>query len=109
MRPSTNSVSGGNVGSICAAELAKVPFLLYPQWSNMGMSIDRFFKEIDVTASGHGSGRYRSHQALGRAWQQSVRSLPTRAGPQGVNRTVGGRNRAEFRTPTAAAEDSSDG
>jgi DNA-binding transcriptional LysR family regulator len=49
MRPSTNGVRGGNVGSICAAELAKAPFLLYPERSNMGMTIDRFFKEIDVT------------------------------------------------------------
>lgn len=49
MRPSTNRVQGGRVGSIFIAELAKAPFLLYPKRSNMRLIIDRFFKEIEIT------------------------------------------------------------
>lgn len=49
LRPSPQRVSGGPGGSLRPAELAGVPFLLYPKRSNMRLVIDRFFKEIDVT------------------------------------------------------------
>lgn len=48
VRPSANSVSGGHVGTMRAAELANMPFLLYPRKSNVRLVIDRFFKEINV-------------------------------------------------------------
>jgi DNA-binding transcriptional LysR family regulator len=47
MRPAANNVSG-RVGTIRPADLAGVPFLLYPKRSNMRFIIDRFFKEINV-------------------------------------------------------------
>jgi LysR family transcriptional regulator, nitrogen assimilation regulatory protein len=49
LRPSATSVRGGHVRSVTAAELAKVPFLLYPQRSNMRQIINKFFQEINVT------------------------------------------------------------
>lgn len=49
VRPSTNKVGSGHVGSMRAAELADVPFLLYPKRSNVRLVIDRFFGEIGVT------------------------------------------------------------
>jgi len=49
VRPSANGGGTGRVGTIRAAELAGVPFLLYPKRSNMRLVIDRFFKEIDVS------------------------------------------------------------
>jgi DNA-binding transcriptional LysR family regulator len=49
VRPSSNKVGSGHVGSMRAAELADVPFLLYPKRSNVRLVIDRFFDEIGVT------------------------------------------------------------
>jgi len=49
LRPSPHVVRGGHVGVMRAAELARVPFLLYPKGSNMRQIIDRFFQEINVT------------------------------------------------------------
>jgi len=49
VRPSPNKVGSGHVGSMRAAELADVPFLLYPKRSNVRLVIDRFFGEIGVT------------------------------------------------------------
>ena len=48
LRPSTTKVRGGRVGSIQAAELAGVPFLLYPTRSNIRLVIDQFFRELDL-------------------------------------------------------------
>jgi len=49
VRPSANKVGSGQVRSLRASELANVPFLLYPQRSNVRLVIDRFFSEIGVT------------------------------------------------------------
>jgi DNA-binding transcriptional LysR family regulator len=49
VRPSANKVGSGHVRSMRASELANVPFLLYPQRSNVRLVIDSFFKEIGVT------------------------------------------------------------
>jgi len=49
VRPSANKVGSGQVRSMRASELANVPFLLYPQRSNVRLVIDRFFNEIGVT------------------------------------------------------------
>jgi len=49
VRPSAKSVSGRNVGTMKAPELANIPFLLYPRRSNVRLVIDRFFNEINVT------------------------------------------------------------
>ncbi len=48
VRPSANKVGSGHVGSMRAAELADVPFLLYPKRSNVRLVIDKFFSEIGV-------------------------------------------------------------
>jgi DNA-binding transcriptional LysR family regulator len=48
VRPSVNNVVTGRIGSIRPAELADVPFLLYPKRSNMRRVIDSFFKEINI-------------------------------------------------------------
>lgn len=48
VRPATNNVTTGRIGTIRAAELAGVPFLLYPKRSNMRRVIDRFFKEMNI-------------------------------------------------------------
>ena len=48
VRPSVNNVVTGRIGSIRPAELADVPFLLYPKRSNMRRVIDNFFKEINI-------------------------------------------------------------
>jgi DNA-binding transcriptional LysR family regulator len=49
VRPSANKVGSGHVGSMRSAELADVPFLLYPKRSNVRLVIDKFFTEIGVT------------------------------------------------------------
>jgi DNA-binding transcriptional LysR family regulator len=49
VRPSVNKVGSGQVRSMRASELVDVPFLLYPQRSNVRLVIDSFFKEIGVT------------------------------------------------------------
>jgi DNA-binding transcriptional LysR family regulator len=49
VRPSSNKVGSGHVSSMRVAELADVPFLLYPKRSNVRLVIDRFFNEIGVT------------------------------------------------------------
>jgi DNA-binding transcriptional LysR family regulator len=49
VRPSANDAGGSRVGTMRAAELAELPFLLYPRRSNMRRIIDRFFEEINVT------------------------------------------------------------
>ncbi len=48
VRPSSNKVGSGHVGSLRASELAGVPFLLYPKRSNVRLVIDRYFEEIGV-------------------------------------------------------------
>jgi DNA-binding transcriptional LysR family regulator len=49
IRPSANKVGSGHVSSMLAAELADLPFLLYPKRSNVRLVIDKFFSEIGVT------------------------------------------------------------
>jgi DNA-binding transcriptional LysR family regulator len=49
LRPSPNSVRSSRTGVIQAADLANVPFLLYPKPSNIRHIIDQFFQEINVT------------------------------------------------------------
>ncbi len=48
VRPSSNKVGSGHVGSLRASELTGVPFLLYPKRSNVRLVIDRYFEEIGV-------------------------------------------------------------
>jgi DNA-binding transcriptional LysR family regulator len=48
LRPSATKVLGGHVGSVQPAELAGVPFLLYPTRSNIRVVIDQFFQQIGV-------------------------------------------------------------
>jgi DNA-binding transcriptional LysR family regulator len=47
VRPASNGVHG-RVGTMRPAELANIPFLLYPRRSNMRRVIDGFFQEINV-------------------------------------------------------------
>jgi DNA-binding transcriptional LysR family regulator len=49
VRPSSNKIGSGHVGSLRASELAGVPFLLYPKRSNVRFVIDGYFEEIGVT------------------------------------------------------------
>src|ERR1700676_483474 len=49
VRPSANKVGSGHVSSMRTAELADIPFLLYPKRSNVRLVIDKFFAEIGVT------------------------------------------------------------
>lgn len=49
LRPLPKLASPGKIVSIQSAELATVPFLLYPQRSNMRAIIDGFFGEIGLT------------------------------------------------------------
>ncbi len=48
LRPSKRNAAGGVVHSIRPAELADVPFLLYPKTSNMRLMIDRFLGELGL-------------------------------------------------------------
>ncbi len=48
LTPSHDKVSGWHVGNIEASELANVPFLLYPEHSNMRKKIDGFFHELNI-------------------------------------------------------------
>jgi DNA-binding transcriptional LysR family regulator len=48
VRPSANRVRGGQIGSIRASELARVPWLLYPKQSNMRTIIDGFFAHAGI-------------------------------------------------------------
>jgi DNA-binding transcriptional LysR family regulator len=48
VRPSSNKVGSGHIGSMRASDLAEVPFLLYPKRSNVRLVIDRFFSELGV-------------------------------------------------------------
>jgi DNA-binding transcriptional LysR family regulator len=48
VRPSVNKAASSHVGSLRAAELSGVPFLLYPKQSNVRRVIDGFFKDIGV-------------------------------------------------------------
>jgi DNA-binding transcriptional LysR family regulator len=47
--PSANRGRRGHISSMRAADLAKVPFVLYPRGTVLRVLIDRFFKEISVT------------------------------------------------------------
>jgi DNA-binding transcriptional LysR family regulator len=49
LRHSPKRVRGGQVGTLRPADLVDVPFLLYPKRSNLRQSIDRSFKEMNVT------------------------------------------------------------
>ena len=48
VRPSATRVRGGQIGSIRAADLARVPWLLYPKESNMRVIIDGFFGQAGI-------------------------------------------------------------
>ena len=48
VRPSATRVRGGQIGSIRAADLARVPWLLYPKESNMRVIIDGFFAQAGI-------------------------------------------------------------
>jgi DNA-binding transcriptional LysR family regulator len=48
LRPSSTKVSGGAIASVQPAELAGVPFLLYPTSSNIRRVIDKFFAQINL-------------------------------------------------------------
>ena len=48
VRPSPTRVRGGQIGSIRAADLARVSWLLYPKESNMRVIIDGFFAEAGI-------------------------------------------------------------
>jgi DNA-binding transcriptional LysR family regulator len=49
VRPSAKKVHGGMVALMRPAELAKVPFILYPRHGVLRVAIDRFFKDIGIT------------------------------------------------------------
>jgi DNA-binding transcriptional LysR family regulator len=49
LRYSPDRVRGGHIGTVRPADLADVPFLLYPKRSNLRQIIDRGFKEINIT------------------------------------------------------------
>jgi len=49
VRPSTSKIGSGHVGILRASELDGVPFLLYPQRSNVRLVIDRYLKELGVS------------------------------------------------------------
>jgi DNA-binding transcriptional LysR family regulator len=49
LRPSPTRVRGSHVGNIKPADLARVPFVLYPMRSNMRSLIDSYLREIDLT------------------------------------------------------------
>jgi len=48
VRPSMKKTASSHIGTLRPAELANVPFLLYPKRSNVRRVIDGFFKEIGV-------------------------------------------------------------
>ena len=48
VRPSGTRVRGGQIGSVRVADLAKVPWLLYPKQSNMRVIIDAFFAQVGI-------------------------------------------------------------
>lgn len=48
VRPSARNAASGHISSVRPAELANVPFLLYPKRSNVRRVIDGFFREIGV-------------------------------------------------------------
>ena len=48
VRPSATRVRGGQIGSIRIADLARVPWLLYPKQSNMRSVIDGFFARAGI-------------------------------------------------------------
>ena len=48
VRPSAIRVRGGQIGSIRASELGRVPWLLYPKQSNMRTIIDGFFAHAGI-------------------------------------------------------------
>lgn len=51
VRPSSTRVRGGQIGSIRVADLAGVPWLLYPKQSNMRTIIDAFFTHTGIEAN----------------------------------------------------------
>jgi DNA-binding transcriptional LysR family regulator len=46
--PSAKKTASNHIRSVQAAELASVPFLLYPKRSNVRRTIDEFFREIGI-------------------------------------------------------------
>lgn len=48
VRPSPAKVRGGQIGSVRVADLARVPWLLYPKQSNMRSVIDSFFADAGI-------------------------------------------------------------
>jgi DNA-binding transcriptional LysR family regulator len=48
VRPSPTKVRGGQIGSIRASDLQRVPWLLYPRQSNMRTIIDTFFSHAGI-------------------------------------------------------------
>ena len=48
VRPSPTKVRGGQIGSIRASDLQRVPWLLYPKQSNMRTIIDTFFAHAGI-------------------------------------------------------------
>ncbi|HVH86051.1 MAG TPA: LysR family transcriptional regulator [Terriglobales bacterium] len=51
VRPSSTRVRGAQIGSIRVADLAGVPWLLYPKQSNMRTIIDAFFAHTGIEAN----------------------------------------------------------
>jgi DNA-binding transcriptional LysR family regulator len=49
LRPSARKVHGGQIGTIKPADLARVPFILYPKHSVLRIMIDRFFKNVGIS------------------------------------------------------------
>ncbi len=49
LRPSARKVHGGQIGTIKPADLARVPFILYPKHSVLRVMIDRFFKNVGIS------------------------------------------------------------
>jgi LysR family cyn operon transcriptional activator len=49
LKPSRTAVRGGGAGTLKPADLAELPFLLYPHTTNMRAIIDNFFRECGIT------------------------------------------------------------
>ena len=49
LKPSHERIKGWQIGHLDAADLARAPFILYPEHSNMRRMIDRFFHDLGIT------------------------------------------------------------
>ena len=48
LKPSHERIKGWQIGHLDAGDLARAPFILYPEHSNMRRMIDRFFHDLEI-------------------------------------------------------------